>query len=31
MHRAYRAYTLLLIDYKEGDGLDDGELPSVVT
>jgi acetyl-CoA carboxylase/biotin carboxylase 1 len=32
--RAYRAYTLLSIDYEEGDGVDDGEygeLPSVVT
>jgi acetyl-CoA carboxylase / biotin carboxylase 1 len=31
VRRAYRAYTLLSIDYEEGDGLDDGELPSVVT
>lgn len=31
VRRAYRAYTLLSIDYEEGDGVDDGELPSVVT
>jgi hypothetical protein len=31
IRRAYRAYTLLSIDYEEGDGVDDGELPSVVT
>jgi len=31
IRRAYRAYTLLSIDYEEGDGLDDGEMPHVVT
>jgi acetyl-CoA carboxylase/biotin carboxylase 1 len=31
VRRAYRAYTLLSIDYEEGDGLDDGEMPNVVT
>ena len=31
VRRAYHAYTLLLIDYEEGDGLDDGEVPCVVT
>ncbi|KAH7926428.1 hypothetical protein BV22DRAFT_1087097 [Leucogyrophana mollusca] len=31
VRRAYRAYSLLSIDYEEGDGLDDGDLPSVVT
>ncbi|KAJ7876806.1 acetyl-CoA carboxylase [Mycena leptocephala] len=31
IRRAYRVYTLLSIDYEEGDTLDDGEVPSVVT
>ncbi|KAI0046521.1 acetyl CoA carboxylase [Auriscalpium vulgare] len=31
VRRAYRAYTLLSIDYEEGDGSDDGEAPSIVT
>ena len=31
VRRAYRAYTLLSLDYEEGDGVDDGEVPSVVT
>ena len=29
--RAYRAYTLLSIDYEEGDGMDDGDAPNIVT
>ncbi|PPQ91321.1 hypothetical protein CVT25_005329, partial [Psilocybe cyanescens] len=28
---AYKAYNLLSLDYKEGDTLDDGEVPTVVT
>ncbi|KAI6042033.1 acetyl-CoA carboxylase [Pisolithus marmoratus] len=31
VRRAYRAYSLLSIDYEEGDGLDDGDVPTVVT
>jgi acetyl-CoA carboxylase/biotin carboxylase 1 len=31
IRRAYKAYTLLSIDYDEGDVLDDGETPSIVT
>ncbi len=31
VRRAYRAYTLLSVDYEEGDGTDDGEGPSIVT
>ncbi|KAF8075011.1 cytosolic acc1, acetyl-CoA carboxylase [Lyophyllum atratum] len=31
IRRAYRAYTLLSIDYEEGDSLDDGEVPNIVT
>ncbi|KAF8892047.1 acetyl CoA carboxylase [Infundibulicybe gibba] len=31
VRRAYRAYTLLSIDYEEGDTLDDGDSPSIVT
>lgn len=31
VRRAYRAYTVLTIDYEEGDGLDDGDAPHVVT
>ena len=30
VRRAYRAYSLLSIDYEEGDTLDDGEVPTVV-
>ncbi|TBU46750.1 acetyl CoA carboxylase [Dichomitus squalens] len=31
VRRAYKAYTLLSVDYEEGDGMDDGEAPSIVT
>jgi hypothetical protein len=31
VRRSYRAYTLLSLDYEEGDDFDDGEVPSVVT
>jgi acetyl-CoA carboxylase/biotin carboxylase 1 len=31
VRRAYRAYSLLSIDYDEGDGLDDGLVPSILT
>lgn len=31
VRRAYRAYLLLSLDYEEGDGLDDGEMPNAVT
>lgn len=31
VRRAYKAYTLLSIDHEEGDILDDGEVPTVVT
>ncbi|KAG2157567.1 acetyl-CoA carboxylase [Suillus clintonianus] len=31
IRRAYRAYSLLSIDYEEGDGSDDGESPSAAT
>ena len=31
IRRGYRAYSLLSIDYEEGDGLDDGDLPTAVT
>ena len=31
IRRAYKAYTLLSIDYEDGDTLDDGEVPPVVT
>lgn len=31
VRRAYRAYTLLSIDYEEGDGTDDGEAAGIVT
>ncbi|KAI5984263.1 acetyl-CoA carboxylase [Pisolithus albus] len=31
VRRAYRAYSLLSIDYEEGDGLDDGDVPTAVT
>ncbi|KAF9515737.1 hypothetical protein BS47DRAFT_1371957 [Hydnum rufescens UP504] len=31
VRRAYRAYTLLSLDYEEGDGDEDGDLPSAVT
>ena len=31
VRRAYRAYTLLSLDYEEGDTLDDGDAPPAVT
>ncbi|KJA28198.1 hypothetical protein HYPSUDRAFT_129635 [Hypholoma sublateritium FD-334 SS-4] len=31
IRRAYKAYSLLSIDYEEGDTVDDGEVPTVVT
>lgn len=31
VRRAYKAYTLLSIDYEEGDHLDGGEVPTAVT
>ncbi|OCB90590.1 acetyl CoA carboxylase [Sanghuangporus baumii] len=31
VRRAYKAYTLLSVDYEEGDGLDDGDSPHAVT
>ncbi|KAM6496983.1 acetyl CoA carboxylase [Amanita muscaria] len=31
VRRAYRAYNLLSVDYEEGDGLDDGEMPHILT
>ena len=31
VRRAYRAYSLLSIDYEEGDGMDDGDAPHIVT
>lgn len=31
IRRAYKAYSLLSIDYEEGDTLDDGEVPHIVT
>ncbi|KAF9005958.1 acetyl CoA carboxylase [Cyathus striatus] len=31
VRRAYKAYTLLSVDYEEGDTLDDGEAPSILT
>lgn len=31
VRRAYKAYTLLSVDYEEGDGMDDGEAPHAVT
>ena len=31
VRRAYKAYTLLSVDYVEGDGLDDGDDPHAVT
>ena len=31
VRRAYKAYTLLNVDYEEGDGLDDGMEPHAVT
>jgi len=30
-HHGYRAYSLLSINYEEGNGLDDGDLPTAVT
>lgn len=31
VRRSYRAYTVNYVDYEEGDGLDDGEAPNIVT
>ncbi|TFK29759.1 acetyl CoA carboxylase [Coprinopsis marcescibilis] len=31
IRRAYKAYSLMSLDYEEGDTLDDGEVPTVVT
>jgi acetyl-CoA carboxylase/biotin carboxylase 1 len=31
VRRAYRAYSILSIDYEEGDALDDGEVPDILT
>ncbi|KAH6915859.1 acetyl CoA carboxylase [Coprinopsis sp. MPI-PUGE-AT-0042] len=31
IRRAYKAYSLLSVDYEEGDTLDDGEVPTVVS
>ena len=31
VRRAYKAYTLLSVDYEEGDGMDDGDAPNVIT
>ena len=31
VRRAYKAYTLLSVDYEEGDGMDDGDAPTVIT
>ena len=31
VRRAYKAYSLLSIDHEEGDDLDDGDNPNVVT
>ncbi|KAI0358341.1 acetyl CoA carboxylase [Trametes cingulata] len=31
VRRAYKAYTLLSVDYEEGDGMDDGDAPNVLT
>jgi hypothetical protein len=31
VRRAYRAYTLLSVDHEEGDGLEDGDAPHIVT
>lgn len=31
VRRAYRAYALLSIDHEEGDGLEDGDAPHIVT
>ncbi|PCH36265.1 acetyl CoA carboxylase [Wolfiporia cocos MD-104 SS10] len=31
IRRGYRAYSLLSVDYEEGDGLDDGDAPHIVT
>lgn len=30
VRRSYRAYSMLSVDYEEGDGLDDGEEPNTV-
>ncbi|THH28004.1 hypothetical protein EUX98_g6181 [Antrodiella citrinella] len=31
VRRAYKAYSLLSVDYEEGDGMDDGDSPHIVT
>ena len=31
VRREYKAYSLLSVDFEEGDGMDDGEAPSIVT
>lgn len=31
VRRAYRAYTLLTINFEHGDGMDDGDAPHIVT
>ncbi|TFK39984.1 acetyl CoA carboxylase [Crucibulum laeve] len=31
VRRAYKAYTLLSVDYEEGDALDDGEIPNILS
>lgn len=31
IRRAYRAYNLISVDYEEGDDLDDGDAPNIVT
>jgi len=31
IRRAYKAYSLLSVDYEEGDTLDDGDAPTAVT
>ena len=31
VRRAYKVYTLLSVDYEEGDGMDDGDSPNVLT
>lgn len=31
VRRAYRAYTIDMVDYEEGDQMDDGEAPNILT
>jgi acetyl-CoA carboxylase/biotin carboxylase 1 len=31
VRRAYRAYNLISVDYEEGDDLDDGDAPNIVS